>query len=464
MAGQLAGFVVGSCSTLVHLNINVKSLIAATLQFARLVIDHDYISANGINLVVQDSTRNLVDRWRSTLERAFSSLHTRNLLHIQFRYSMCPGSSAEWTAPSPDSCGHPSPPNHFIFSLDGHWAASVAFSWIKIADWWSIMLIIWDIRSGACAPEESLTYGDLREMGHIKPPSGPQEFLAASWSPDSAQILVLVTTMEIQIWDAESLVHGPRPESHLSVSPDGRFALVRQRVYQSRPDNHNTTNKFSDSVNAVNLMSDQPLPFLLHLRQPHHSSDSLFQAVLRHETKNGEGSVLLAVTRAGALLVESSPSARGDDPPSSMKLAQALPDGWKPRALSQDGSRVLCFRANSGSDSTYAGSLCVVDAATGRPLSGSFEVESSRGIFVDGSVIHPRYHFAPTQPTGTGRRRPPWYWSTLRGRLYRVPALEGKTIRQLVVTDDGSMVGWSDWHGGVHFERNEGDVIPADDT
>ncbi|KAH9933580.1 uncharacterized protein BXZ73DRAFT_77206 [Epithele typhae] len=400
-------------------------------DFTRLVTEHIFLGTNGVNIIVRDSTQNLVNIWRSPLECVFASLHELKLLRVEFVHS---------EGFSPKLYGHPTKVEHLTISRDG--SQIVVFYLPHV---------------------EQEGYGsdsEPRETGIIGAHKG-EDVEASSWSPDGAQILALTSSRDLpvrlHVWDAEglTLLHLIRctpipPRGEFRMSTNSHYALIYLPGWGRglltklrRPDAR---------VYVINLASGEIHPRLFISRVAS-------QAVLQCGSEPGEFTVL-ALTKDGTLVVD-----RGEeDPRSSSTTPQALsiPSRFTPKALSADGTRALCFVDASPFRKFRTFALlrfCVVDTATGEILSGPFEGDRP-------SVIIGEHPSMDIERRGSDSPyRGGWFWSTQHGRLYRTPALDHELdVGRVAVTYDGSMVVWSDSRGVVHFHRNVGDdatLIPG---
>ncbi|KAH9933584.1 uncharacterized protein BXZ73DRAFT_77208 [Epithele typhae] len=398
----------------------------ALRNFTRLVTDHIFLGTTGVKIIVGNSTQNLVNMWRASLERTFASLHELKLLRVEFVYS---------EGFSPELYGHPTEVEHLTISRDG--SQIVIFRLLHI---------------------EQEGYGpdsEPQETGTIEASAG-EAIVASSWSPDSTQILALmVPSIVLHVWDAEDLTlirslrcpSFPLPFKAVRMSINTHYALIHftgqdRFLKDRRPD---------DKVYVINLVSGETHPRLVDLQV-------VSQAVLQCGSEPGEFTVL-ALTKDGTLVVD-----RGEEDPRSSSTAPPAPSplfGFTPEALSADGTRALCF---VGAVSSFreplasAPRFCVVDTTTGEILSGPFGGDRP-------SVIIGEYPSMDIDRRRSSPYRGGWFWSTQHGRLYRTLALDHEqNVGRVAVTHDGSMVGWSDRRGVVHFHRNVGDdatLIPG---
>ncbi|KAH9933590.1 uncharacterized protein BXZ73DRAFT_100972 [Epithele typhae] len=207
-------------------------------------------------------------------------------------------------------------------------------------------------------------------------------------------------------------------------------------------------------VHVVDLVSGEIHP------RPMVNLHAVSQAVLRCDPERGEKFTVLALTEDGTLVVD-----RGEedalDSSSTAPPALSPLHGFTPKALSADGTRALCFVGAvppfPGPRTPAPPRFCVVDTATGEILSGPFEGERPSEIIGEDHRRDIRRYW---DSRGMWYNRGGWFWSTLHGRLYRAAALDVHEHRvdRVAVTNDGSMVVWSDRRGVVRFHRNVGDV------
>ncbi|KAH9933577.1 uncharacterized protein BXZ73DRAFT_100961 [Epithele typhae] len=415
-------------------------------NFTRLVTEHIFLGTNGVKIIVRDSTQNLVNTWRASLERTFASLHKLKLLQVDFVHS---------EGFSPELYGHPTEVEHLTISRDGRSDVNtLAFSP-------SNTRLFGRLRSQIvvfCLPHvEQEGHGsdsEPRETGIIEDPEGG-DIVASSWSPDSAQILALMSdsALDLHVWDVEDLTLlrlircTPIPShGNFRMSTNSHYALILladdDSVYYWRPD---------DRVYVVNLVSGEIHHRLVKLQV-------VSQAVLRCGSECGDFTVL-ALTKYGIWGVEALVVDRSEeDALGSSTAPPALSPlfGFTPKALSADGTRALCFVDAVSPFPIFRTSappwFCVVDTATGEILSGPFE--GDRPLKIVGE--HPRMDIK--RPGSHSPYRGGWIWSTQHGRLYRTPGLDHEQdVGRVEVTYDGSMVVWSDSRGVVHFHRNVGD-------
>ncbi|KAH9937763.1 uncharacterized protein BXZ73DRAFT_99984 [Epithele typhae] len=281
------------------------------------------------------------------------------------------------------------------------------------------------------------------------------DILASAWSPDGAYILTLTCGGDVFMVDPENTknLHFKRPSRMENLRPilharlsmrisNGRlYALVKvfraAQEYVEVWDLSSATYhpRFGGNVQGI------PRPDIM-----------ISQAVLRHDEGCGTPAVL-AVTYTGSLLVDSG----AEDEPAGDPLTTYTRDllaGFKTIALSEDGERALCVADAEPSATTW--SCCVVETRTGGFLSDIVEGDFPVGIFWENGTHRDVGH------RGAKYRRS-WFWDTHNGCLYRLlPTLDTKHVRKVVVSRDGSRVVWADQGGGVHFGRNEGDVIRAE--
>ncbi|KAH9918912.1 uncharacterized protein BXZ73DRAFT_105069 [Epithele typhae] len=275
-------------------------------------------------------------------------------------------------------------------------------------------------------------------------PGMDTEIIASSWSPNGAQILVLLSSMDLDVWNADGssafrlprCPSFPEPITTARISISRHYALIHLTGFENR--NH---------IHVVDLVSGKLRPRLVNLWTEEYVSP----AVLRCGSERGDFTVL-ALTRGGTLVVD-----RGEEDAPASSTPPPAPSplhGLTPQALSADGTRALCFvdAARPSDPPPTAPQFCVVDTVTGEMLSGPFGGERP-------SVIIGEHRSMDIERTEYSPYCGGWFWSTLHGKLYRTPALDGRQdVARFAVSYDGSTVGWSDSGGVVRFHRNAGDV------
>ncbi|KAH9929027.1 uncharacterized protein BXZ73DRAFT_102180 [Epithele typhae] len=293
--------------------------------------------------------------------------------------------------------------------------------------------------------------------------------LKVAWTPDSAQIAVLMDSGDVHLWDAATLshtraLHAPslppkipgaegrasrreRDMESLSISPDGRHVLSHTSYFLTPFDQSKSTN-FHDRIVTWDLTTgDCHLHYdSLGLYVAHDGDLVISCAVLRRGVRSGETDIL-ACTADEYLWLEPLPSAN-EQPTAARRI---LADFGETVALSSDGARALCH-AYECKDSFYSTShtYSIVDTTTGVRVYDPLRTRIPLRIFVGDA-------FSRSQGivVSVGGKRASdvwWFWRFQDGRLYRIPALEDMSGYSVTFTDDGTrLMIHDDKEGDVRF-------------